>query len=192
MEAASSFGVWNESAATLLWLLHFARRDSTLHTFLNAVLIFAQLCDFHVKQSLDRAARVHVKEQSSRLSAMRDFADGVIRGTVNWEEYKAKYDAESKWLAYLEKNWLCPRYWSLVYAPFRALVDGLLKFTTNDLEAQCFAVYKRLHEHAAGAEVVFPRILGPPSPLGVSVDSFLGVQLEDFSAVQNGDHVPQF
>ena len=209
LKAAESGGEWNETAVQLLWLRPLVKEGSALEVYLKTyVFRFTLLCDFHTAQALERAFKKDGIVPMRILKAFTALVNSLFREEIDYVEFKrlarplleesgaplvrAGGGDEYAVYAYLEKNWLCVRYNSLVRKGFRALLARLFIDTTNIVEGT-WSVLKVHHLRFFAYRTVralISRLTGLPLPGDAATesrrDSIAGQRILEMDGIANG------
>ena len=147
----------------------------------------------HAKVAIEKAVSSHIIMQDSELRryALNCFYK-VLSGTMPWEEYKTIWSMEEKWIKYLNDNWVCEQWWSLINAPMRKLMNTLWKDCDNESE-NLFAVLKGENDRTSDMRALLERLIGPPAISGISCASITGLKLSDLDDIlQHKDKFGRF
>ena len=136
----------------------------------------------HIKVAIEKAVNSHVTQHCEvRRYALNCFYN-VLSGATPWEEYKTMWGAEEKWIKYLYDNWVCEKWWSLINASMRKLMNTLWKDCDNESEV-LFAVLKGENDRTSDMRALFERLIGPPDISGVTLASITGLKLADLNDI---------
>lgn len=177
-------GAWNIAAMQLLWL-ECPSYGLLSSYILDACLVFAVLCIWHAKKSVEKAVNNHIVRDCALRRSALDGLYAVFAGTMSAASYKEMWHVENKWIKYVEDNWLCEKWFSLIYAPMRKLMNTLWKDCDNDSEI-FFSILKHEHQRSSDLRALLKKLIGAPdAAAGIDRRSISGLQLMDLEDMLN-------